>query len=60
MSNQRDSQRLDLSVSRLPTRDPCFEVVWEPSDPENPVNWSIWHRTFIVATVSLATTCVYV
>ncbi|PKX88823.1 MFS transporter [Aspergillus novofumigatus IBT 16806] len=41
-----------------PMRNPDFEVDWEPDDPENPRNWSIWYRSFIVGAVSFSTTCV--
>lgn len=41
-------------------RDPRFEVTWEPGDSENPRNWSVWYRSFIVASMSFSTTIVYV
>lgn len=41
-------------------RDPQFEVTWEDGDPENPRNWSVWYRSFIVAAMSFSTTVVYV
>lgn len=41
-------------------RDPQFEVIWEDGDPENPRNWSVWYRGFIVAAMSFSTTIVYV
>lgn len=39
-------------------RDPQFEVTWEDGDPENPRNWSVWYRSFIVAAMSFSTTIV--
>jgi hypothetical protein len=44
----------------LTPRDPHFEVTWEDGDPENPRNWSVWYRSFIVAAMSFSTTIVYV
>lgn len=51
-----DSQAL----SRVPSSDPAFEIDWEPNDPENPKNWPVLYRSFIVGTVSFSTTCVLV
>lgn len=39
-------------------RNPQFEVTWEDGDPENPRNWSVWYRSFIVAAMSFSTTIV--
>jgi len=39
-------------------RDPQFEVTWGDGDPENPRNWSVWYRSFIVAAMSFSTTIV--
>ncbi|KAJ5557255.1 hypothetical protein N7494_001170 [Penicillium frequentans] len=41
-------------------RDPQFEVTWEDGDPENPRNWSVWYRSFIVAAMSFSTTIVVI
>lgn len=57
---KNESQTTELPTFNTPTRDPDFEVYWKPDDPENPVNWSIWYRGFIVGVVSFSTTCVYV
>ena len=51
---------VEHAVSRLTTRAPSFEITWESNDPDNPMNWSAWYRSFIVAIVSFATTCVCV
>lgn len=45
----------DLAVFR----DPRYEVTWEIADAENPRHWSIWYRSFIVASMSFSTTVVY-
>jgi hypothetical protein len=39
-------------------RDPRYEVSWEPLDAENPRNWSLWYKVFIVASMSFSTTIV--
>ncbi|KAE8418386.1 major facilitator superfamily domain-containing protein [Aspergillus pseudocaelatus] len=39
-------------------RDPAFEIDWEHNDKENPANWPLWYKCFIVWSVSLTTTCV--
>lgn len=49
-----------LSATGLPTRDPSFEISWEPEDPDNPQNWPVLYRSFIVGTVSFSTSCVLV
>lgn len=41
-------------------RDPRFEVTWETTDQQNPRAWSVWYRSFIVASMSFSTTIVYV
>ncbi|KAJ5179986.1 hypothetical protein N7492_003196 [Penicillium capsulatum] len=41
-------------------RDPRFEVTWEDGDPENPRDWSVWYRSFIVASMSFSTTIVVI
>ncbi|KAI9933682.1 hypothetical protein MW887_008155 [Aspergillus wentii] len=38
--------------------DPQFEVVWDVDDPEDPKNWSVWYRGFIVGLISFLVTCV--
>ncbi|KAB8239227.1 MFS transporter [Aspergillus alliaceus] len=40
------------------SRDPAFKVDWEPNDDENPINWPLWYKSFIVWSVSFTTTCV--
>ncbi|KAJ5101147.1 hypothetical protein N7456_007199 [Penicillium angulare] len=41
-------------------REPQFEVKWKEGDPENPRNWSVWYRSFIVAALSFSTTVVVI
>lgn len=48
------------ALSRVPSSDPAFEIDWGLNDPENPKNWPVWYRGFIVGTVSFSTTCVLV
>ncbi|KAJ5973185.1 hypothetical protein N7481_010395 [Penicillium waksmanii] len=42
------------------TRDPRFEVTWETTDQQNPRAWSVWYRSFIVASMSFSTTIVVI
>lgn len=35
-----------------------FEVRWEENDPDNPMNWPLWYKSFIIAMASLGTTVV--
>ncbi|KAJ5305669.1 hypothetical protein N7508_004684 [Penicillium antarcticum] len=41
-------------------RDPRYEVTWEPLDAENPRNWTLWYRVFIVTSMSFSTTIVVI
>ncbi|KAK0725354.1 major facilitator superfamily transporter [Lasiosphaeris hirsuta] len=43
------------SVGSSASRPPDFEVVFEPGDPENPQNWSLWYRAWVTFCVSYAT-----
>ncbi|THY11575.1 MFS general substrate transporter [Aureobasidium pullulans] len=36
--------------------DPAFEVDWEDNDPENPRNWSMAYKSFVVFAMSYSTT----
>lgn len=36
-------------------RDPAFEIDWQDNDPENPRNWSVWYRGFIIFAISFGT-----
>lgn len=35
-----------------------IEAAWEENDPENPVNWPLWYKTFIMVIVTLISTVV--
>lgn len=38
------------------TTDPRYEVDWEgDDDPDNPLNWSMWSKSFITFTLSFST-----
>jgi multidrug resistance protein len=37
------------------TMDPNFEVDFEPSDPEDPRNWSMWYKSYAIFTISFGT-----
>ncbi|EXJ67002.1 uncharacterized protein A1O5_09648 [Cladophialophora psammophila CBS 110553] len=37
------------------TLDPSFEVDFDPDDPGNPRNWSIWYKSFAIFTISFGT-----
>ncbi|KAJ5263216.1 hypothetical protein N7478_010821 [Penicillium angulare] len=41
-------------------REPQFEIKWKDADPENPRNWSVWYRSFIVAAISFSTSVVVI
>lgn len=43
------------SIGSSATRPPEYEVVFEPDDPENPKNWSLWYRGWIIFCVSFST-----
>lgn len=48
--------RSGVSVtSSAATRPSEFEVIFEEGDPENPRNWSLWYRVWILGCVSFAT-----
>ncbi|KAK1994322.1 major facilitator superfamily transporter [Colletotrichum falcatum] len=47
--------RTGTSIGSTASRPPDFEVVFEPSDPENPKNWPLWYRTWTIFVVSLST-----
>ncbi|KAF7596711.1 hypothetical protein BBP40_000139 [Aspergillus hancockii] len=40
------------------SRDPEFEVDWERDDVDNPLNWPLWYKAFVVWSVSFSTTIV--
>ncbi|KEF62595.1 uncharacterized protein A1O9_00568 [Exophiala aquamarina CBS 119918] len=49
------------TVTRLSTRgttftaDPSYEVDFEDDDPDNPRNWSMWYKSYVLFTVSFGT-----
>lgn len=70
MFEQQISVSFNMEISKNPGitaltgdclwRDPRFEVTWETTDQQNPRTWSVWYRSFIVASMSFSTTIVYV
>lgn len=54
-----DSKDVELSAS-ISAQDDSFEVTFESDGSDNPKNWPVLYRTFIVATASFSTTCVLV
>ncbi|KAI0107409.1 MFS general substrate transporter [Hypoxylon sp. NC0597] len=47
--------RTATSVGSSASRPPDFEVVFDDDDPENPRNWSVWYRAWIVFAISYTT-----
>jgi hypothetical protein len=47
--------RSGVSMASTGTRPSEFEVVFEEGDPENPKNWPIWYRAWIIFSVSFST-----
>jgi len=43
------------SVGSAASRPPDFEIVFDPEDAENPRNWPLWYRSWIVFCVSYNT-----
>ena len=43
------------SISSAASRPPDFEVVFEPGDPEDPKNWSVWRKGWTLFVVSWST-----
>ncbi|KIY02641.1 uncharacterized protein Z520_01106 [Fonsecaea multimorphosa CBS 102226] len=37
------------------TLDPSYEVDFDPDDPGNPRNWSLWYKAFAIFTISFGT-----
>lgn len=60
MEESKPCDVVELSDDVVTPRNPEFEVTWHDADPENPRNWSVWYRSFIVAAMSFSTTTVYV
>ncbi len=47
--------RTATSIASAASRPPDFEVVFEIDDKENPKNWSLWYRGWIIFAVSFST-----
>ncbi|KAI0835978.1 MFS general substrate transporter [Hypoxylon sp. FL0890] len=47
--------RTATSIGSSASRPPDFEVVFDDDDPENPRNWSVWYRAWIVFAISFTT-----
>ncbi|KAK3942030.1 mfs multidrug transporter [Diplogelasinospora grovesii] len=43
------------SIGSATSRPPDFEVVFGPDDPENPKNWPLWYRSWVIFAVSFST-----
>lgn len=52
--------RTASSVGSSASRPPSFEVVFGEGDPENPRNWPIWYRYWLLLSVSYSTWVVVV
>lgn len=50
--------RTGVSAASAASRLPDFEVVFEDGDPENPRNWALWYRAWIL--FSIAFSCLVV
>jgi hypothetical protein len=44
--------RTATSIGSHASRPPDFEVVFEDDDPENPRNWPLWYRAYVLVCVS--------
>ncbi|PKS13009.1 hypothetical protein jhhlp_000350 [Lomentospora prolificans] len=44
--------RTGTSICSAASRPPDYEVVFEPGDPEDPQNWSVWYRGWILGVLS--------
>ena len=58
MEDPKESSVVALGGNYVAARDPRYEVTWEPLDEENPRNWPLWYKVFIVASMSFSTTIV--
>ncbi|KAJ5612085.1 hypothetical protein N7510_005279 [Penicillium lagena] len=58
MDDSKSSDIVDCPEAPAIPHDPRFEITWEAVDPENPRTWSVWYRSFIVASMSFSTTIV--
>lgn len=54
-AHPEDSETSRAQNDTIPT---SIEVAWEENDPENPVNWPLWYKIFIMVIVTLISTVV--
>jgi hypothetical protein len=47
--------RTGTSIGSNASRPPDFEVIFDTDDPENPKNWPLWYRGWIIFVVSFST-----
>ncbi|KAI0380487.1 polyamine transporter 3 [Hypomontagnella monticulosa] len=47
--------RTATSFGSSASRPPDYEVVFEDNDPENPRNWPLWYRSWIIFAISFTT-----
>ncbi|KAG6048904.1 hypothetical protein E4U39_006801 [Claviceps sp. Clav50 group G5] len=47
--------RTGPSIGSIASRQPEFEVDFSDNDPENPLNWALWYRCWVIFCVSFAT-----
>jgi MFS family permease len=47
--------RTGTSIGSTASRPPDFEVTFADDDPENPRNWSLWYRGWVIFVVSFST-----
>lgn len=52
--------RTATSIGSSASRPPDFEVTFEENDPENPHNWPLWYRCWLLLAVSYSTWVVVV
>ncbi|RFU78856.1 bicyclomycin resistance [Trichoderma arundinaceum] len=52
----REEEVKDQVLSRRQSKPDQVVISWEPNDPENPINWSTWKKSYVVFTTSLLVT----
>ncbi|EXJ59582.1 hypothetical protein A1O7_03728 [Cladophialophora yegresii CBS 114405] len=61
---QASRQSATRTATRITTRgtdftlDPNYEVDFDPDDPEDARNWSIWYKSYAIFSISFGTLCV--
>jgi hypothetical protein len=58
MAEVQKAESSICSDELVTSRNPRFEVTWDAADKENPRNWPVWYRCFVVAAMSFSTTIV--